>query len=163
MSNTARSSREQETRAAEELHDAYSDSWEASGMLDTSNIPAREGYDQRWVRTKTRNEDDQSNVFKKINQGWRPRQADTVPKGQYIPQIEFNGSNVIGIHGNILMERPKAIGDKQRAFIRKQSEAQMRSVQENMFKVHTPGSGLVAPSMTNDTRVTKGRLVEADD
>jgi len=158
-----RVSREQQLREAEEVHESYNENWETPSMLDTTNIPAREGYVQRWVRTKVKGEDDQNNVFKKINQGWRPRQLSSVPKGQFVPNVVFNGSNVIGIHGNILMERPEAQHLSHAEYNRKQSAKQMTAVKQNMFNVHSAGDGMVAPSMTNKSEVRKGRLVDSDD
>lgn len=158
-----RKPRAQQTRVAEESYEDYGDSWENPGLLDTSQIPAKPGFVQRWVRTSINGQDDQTNVYKKINNGWRVRTADSVEKGQFVPTVGFNNQNVIGIHGMILMERPKAINDRQAAYNRHQADAQMTAVRNNMFNVHQSGSGLTKPSMKHSTDVTRGRLVEADD
>jgi hypothetical protein len=160
-----RESRTQNLREADQVHESYDDNWEAPTLLDTSNIPARDGYVQRWVRTKLRGEDDQNNIFRKINYGWKPRSLDSVPKGQFVPQVNLNGENVIGIHGMILMERPKALHDRQAAFNRKQADNQITAAKHNLFRVHNPGDErlISAPSMKMDSTVSRGRLVESDD
>lgn len=150
-----RNSRTQDSRQGEEIHEEYSDNWESPSLLDTKNIPAREGMVQRWVRTKLRNEDDQNNVFRKINQGWKPRAQDSVPKGQFVPHIDFQGTNVIGIHGMILMERPIKQHQKQAAYNKKVTQDQMKSVTQDMHKVHEEGDGFTRPEMTSSSRVTK--------
>ena len=163
MTTTNRVSREQEQREAEEVHESYNDNWETPSMLDTTHIPARPGFVQRWVRTTIKGEDDQNNVFKKINQGWKPRALSSAPKGQMVPRVAFNGSNVIGIHGNILMERPEEQHISHAAYNKQQTQKQMSAVKQNMFNVHKEGDGMVAPSMTNKSEVRKGRLVDSDE
>lgn len=161
MSNN-RQSRTQESRDAQEIHESYGDNWETPALLDTTNIPARPGFVQRWVRTKVKAEDDQNNVFRKINQGWKARPLDSVPKGQFVPNVDFNGVNVIGIHGNILMERPEAQHKKHGDYNKQQAQNQMAAVKNNMFNVHKEGSGLTQPSMNSSSQVSKGRVVDAD-
>lgn len=158
-----RASRTQETRQAEEMHPAYNDTWESPALLDTTNIPAREGYVQRWIRTKIKGDDDQNNVFRKINQGWKVRELSSVPKGQFVPHIDFNGLNVIGIHGMILMERPEEQHKRHAEYNRQQANNQMEAAEQNLFKVHKEGSGLTRPSMRNKSEVTKGRIADPDD
>jgi len=152
-----RASRTQETRAADVVHEVSHMSWESPALLDTTHIPARPGYVQRWVRTKLRGEDDQSNVFRKINQGWKPRLLDSVPKGSYVPNVDFNGVNVIGIHGNILMERPVEIHEKHAAYNRQQAENQMIAARQTLGSVHKADSCLTAPTMQTKTDVRIGR------
>ena len=157
-----RSSREQESREAEPAHEAYADQWENPQILDTTNIPERPGYVQRWVRTKLRSEDDQTNVFKKINQGWKPRAMDSVPKGAYIPHIDFNGTDVIGIHGMILMERPIQQHERHAEHNRKTTQAQMAAVTHDVHKVHEIGSGLTRPEINVRSSVSTGITVDDD-
>ena len=156
-------SRTQETRAAEEVHETYTDKWESPALLDTHNIPAKEGFVQRWVRTKTKGDDDQNNVFRKINQGWKPRMLSSVPKGSFVPNIDFQGSDVIGIHGMILMERPAKQHEAQAKYNRQATENQMSAVKQNMFNVHEQGSGMSRPSMNAKTNVSRGREPGFDD
>jgi len=157
LTREQRASREQELRAADPVHDEYAD-WDNDSLLDTKNIPARPGFVQRWVRTSVKGEEDQSNVFKKINKGWRPRSLDSIPKGQYVMNVDFQGVNVVGIHGMILMERPIGIHDRQRAQIEEQNRLQMTAVKQNLYKIHDPSSGLTRPEFDEQSRVSKGRI-----
>jgi len=166
MTTTTRATREsrtQESHEAEVLHEPYNDSWESPALLNTDNIQARPGFVQRWVRTKIRGNDDQNNVYRKINQGWKPRALDSVPKGQFVPKIDFDGLNVIGIHGMILMERPEQQHKKHAAYNRELANNQLTAVKENMFNVHRAGDGLTRPQMSNKSEVSRGRLVDPDD
>jgi len=114
MTNT-RTSRASDSRAADEdqsIRDEFEDIDFTPANLDTKNIPPREGYVQRWVRTKIAGAEDPSNVFKSSNVGWKPRMADSVKNGFMVPTIEYNGENIIGLHDTILMERPKTLDNK---------------------------------------------------
>ena len=157
----ATQARTQESREAQ-VEENYT--WETPALLDTKNIPARPGYVQRWVRTELKGKDDQANVFKKVNQGWNPRALSSVEKGKFIPHIDFNGTDVIGIHGMILMERPEAQHKSQAEYNRRTTSNQMRAVEENMFKVQDrDGKMPMKGFVENHSEVSKGRQVQADD
>ena len=160
MARTARierPTRNQDVRESDDIHEEYDDNWEPPGLLDASKLPPRPGFVQRWVRTKLNGVDDAANVGRKYNQGWRPRPADTVPSGVYIPRIMHAGASVVGMEGMILMERPEKLHDAHARRNQNATASQMRSVDENLFRAHTPGSGMSAPRREGSTRVTKGR------
>lgn len=163
QTNLERVSRTQEQREADVIHEEYTDNWEAQALLDTKNIKARPGYVQRWIRTKVRAEDDQNNIFKKINQGWKPRTLSSIEKGQYVPKIDFQGVDVVGIHGMILMERPEKMHEQQARYNRSIVEHQLSAVKQNVFNVHDARSGLTRPIMKNVSEVSRGRVPDADD
>jgi len=150
-------SREQNSRAAEEFHPE--DEEFSPALLNTKHMPPREGMEQRWIRTTIQGEDDQSNVFRAVNQGWKPRKADTVTLGQFVPTINYQGANIIGIRGMILMERPVEMGEKQRAYYDRQADTQIAAVEQNMHKVREKGSGLTRPEFTErKSSVSRGKI-----
>lgn len=162
MSND-RESRSQEIRAAEPVHEAYGN-WEDDSLLSTDNIPAREGYTQRWVRTQLKGKPDHSNVFKKANKGWRPRPMSSVPKGQFVPNVDFQGVDVVGIHGMILMERPIQLHERERQEVKRDTSLQMQAVKSDMYRVHDKNSGLTRPEFTEErTQTSRGRIAAVDD
>lgn len=161
MGTDTRTSRATDSRAAEETHEVR----ETEGLedfdfspanLDMKNIPPRDGYDQRWVRTKIGSEDDPKNVYRSTNQGWRPRLADTVKKGQYVMQVDFNGENVIGLHDLVLMERPQEISDKYKAYEQKLADDQIQAAQNDIHQVHSQNSGLTRPESRSNSSVSQG-------
>lgn len=156
-----RQSRTQEQRVAEPVHD-ISDDWDDDSLLSTKNIPARPGFVQRWVRTEVRGEADQSNVFKKMNRGWKPRLLDTVEKGAFVPNIDFNGINVIGIHGSILMERPEALHKKESAMVKNDTNLQMSAVKNDLYRLGDNGA-FKRPEFDEKTQVSRGRVPSIDD
>jgi len=161
MENADRTSRSGDSRAADEgknTRDAFEDIDFNPANLNTKDIPPREGYVQRWVRTSIGNESDQSNVYRNSNMGWKPRPADSVKKGALAPTIEFNGDNVIGLHDTILMERPEVIDKKHKEYERQQAAGQMQSVENDMLKVHDSSSGMGRPTSQNRSSVSTGRV-----
>lgn len=157
-----RLSREQESRESAPIHEEYQQ-WDNDLLLNTENIPARPGFVQRWVRTDIKGKEDQSNVFKKFNKGWKPRLLDTVPKGQFVMNQDFQGQQVIGIHGMILMERPKQIHERQAKQVKELTSLQMKAVENDMYKVHDPSSGFGRPEFSNTSKVSRGRIAPIDD
>lgn len=161
MATLTRQSREQQLREANPVHDEYA-AWDNDSLLSTDNIPAREGYVQRWVRTTIKGQDDHTNVFKKYNKGWKPRPLDSIPKGQFVPHIDFQGVNVVGIHGMILMERPEQLHERQRKQIDEQNRLQQMAVKHNLYKDYENDRSardyITAPEYEVQSRVSKGRI-----
>lgn len=157
-----RVSREQELREADEIHESY-DNWDNDYLLDTSSIPARPGYVQRWVRTGIKGDVDRANVFKKMNRGWKPRPLSSVPKAQRILRMDFEGDEVIGIHGMVLMEMPEQLYNRQAQRVKNATNLQMSAVRNDLFKVHERDSGFSQPEFHNDTQVRRGRPAPIDD
>lgn len=157
----SRTSRANTSRAAEEVHEArneFEDIDFSPANLDTRNIPPRDGYVQRWVRTKVGNEDDQSNVYRSTNVGWKPRAASTVPKGSMAPTVEFNGDDIIGVHDTILMERPVEVDIRHKQYEQKLANSQMQAVENDMLKVHDRSSGMGRPENLSRSSVSTGRV-----
>jgi len=156
----SRTSRANESRAAgenEDIRDEFDDIDFTPANLSTKDIPPREGYVQRWVRTKKGDEDDPSNVYKSSNVGWKPRLADSVKSGVILPTIAFNGDNVIGLHDTILMERPEALHNKHENYHKQMAKDQLSSVYNDLHKVHDRSSGMGAPQDNSTSRVSRGR------
>lgn len=156
-----RKPREQTLRASEPVHEAYPEYYDDDALLSTENIPPRPGYVQRWVRTSVHGNEDQSNVFKKINKGWKPRERSTVPKGQFVMHVDFEGLDVIGIRGMILMERPEALHERQRKKVQEATDLQMSAVKNDLYKIKERGANV--SEFTDKTKVSRGRVAAIDD
>lgn len=156
MSSTTRKrfARVQEERDSVETHEPRDDKWGEHLLCDTSNIPAREGYTQRWMRTHIRGEIDYQNIRDKINQGWRPRMADTIQKTFGLPIIDFEGQSVIGVRGSILVERPIELHARHKKKIQEMTDLQLRSVYGLMNETPVNRHGDPRPTMDITRRVS---------
>jgi len=164
MTNPAHTTRLQETRESKPIHEQWDDiDFEEQEQLGSKGLKALPGMVQRWVRIKLRGEDDLSNVSRQMQDGWKPRMADTVPKDVFATKVDFQGSSVIGKHDLILMHRPQWLHDKQVASVRNSTNNQLEAVRNNMFKAHEEGSGLTRPRMDIESKVERGRLPDAND
>jgi len=152
-----RGSRDNDSREGDVIHDEYDDEWEEPSLLATDNVPPRPGYVQRWIRTEVNGKPDTSNLNRKANQGWRPRSATSVAKGEFVPTIKYGKSNVIGMEGLILMERPEKQHAAHGRSIKRDTKNQMRSVDESMYKAHSANSGMSAPERSGSSRVVRGK------
>lgn len=122
-----RQTRNQSMRGNSSLHDPRADAWVEPSLL---NAPApRAGFVQRWMRTKLGADDDARNIMRRMNRGWRPRSAETIPAGEFAPvmQIPSFGS-VIGVEGMVLVERPAEMQSAHEQYGRELADRQMQSV-----------------------------------
>ena len=70
MATTNRISRETTSR----VNTSRRKPWQPPAKLDAP--PAPDGYEHRWIRTAIRGEDDKSNVFSRMREGWEPVKAE---------------------------------------------------------------------------------------
>jgi len=159
----ARNSRETDTWDENAVHDDFDDFVGQDTSLP--DIPARSGFDQRWIRTKIGGEDDPVNVSRSLNKGWKRRDPDTLPANFKTLRSYVEGiGESVGVSGMVLMERPKQISRKFKDSKDQRTAAQMQSVDDNLFKSHTAGSGFGAPARVEDkTEVTRGKPISVDD
>lgn len=153
-----KTSREQETWDNIDIHASMDEIGDNSGPLPT--IKPRAGFVQRWIRTKMGGEDDAANISKSTNQHWRRRDPSTIPANFSAPTVYVDGiGNAIGISGMVLMERPVEINDMYKRRVKDRTDAQMRSVEESLYKIHSAGDGFGTPkSVESRTKVTTGEM-----
>jgi len=152
-----RTSRAMESREGDEIHESYQDQWTQSGLLDTKNIPPRPGFVQRWVRTKLGGMDDPKNVMQKMNQGYRPRNANTVPKGSFAPTVNTRQfGDIIGMDGIVLMERPEKLHKSHAAHNAAMANRQMEAVNGILAQAQEPGKGFGPVNKTHSSSVDTG-------
>ena len=107
------------------------------------DIPPRDGMENMWVRVMDGNTPAARNVAMKERQGWLPVDPKTV-SGSYSEHLlvqsdKFGG--VIGTHDLVLMERPKEIGDRHRALIRRRIDEKTEAIKIGI-KQDLAGTGM---------------------
>ena len=161
-----RASHEQMTYDISPVHEDFIEGdFVEQGLLDTQKIPPRPGFVQRWIRTSVHGEEDQSNIQKKINKGWRPRFLSTVPDGVFAMNIDFQGVDVVGIKGSMLMEMPEKLYQKYRKRVDDDTKLQLSAVTQHLDDVYDPSLGAVGrPGFIQHTQeLTRGRRATIDD
>ncbi len=156
MTENVHVSREQDSRDAFDF-DAVAA--EEEGPLP--DIPAREGFVQRWVRVSVKDKDDARNLSIRARKGWLPRQTNTVDQGyQYMLSNHQGLGGIIGTHDLVLMERPVEIHRKFEELERKKRENLELAVKSNLFREHKSlggtDTGFNAPVDESKARVIRG-------
>lgn len=117
--------------------------------------PERPGMAQRWVRVGIHGQDDPSNLAAALQEGWRPRRADTLPAGFAAPKIDHGEyAGVIGIHGMVLCEIPKARMQARARYYAEMTRKQTQAVEQGLARVSDPRLPL---QRHRDTQVVKKR------
>ena len=144
----SRTNRAHETRETEKRVEP----WAPSTLLPTPD--PEDGYVFRWVRTKMRGVEDNSNVSRKLREGWVPVKLEDHPELQVIPDIDtrFDGAAVSG--GLMLCKIAEEINTSQRKYLHEETENQMESVDRNFMREQDARMPLLAPE--RKTRVTFG-------
>ena len=112
--------------------------WRPSNLLEAPE--PRPGYAQRWVATMVLGKETPTNVAKRLREGWAPRDVKTIKDGQHFPTIEHGKfAGHIGIEGMVLCEMPQEMLDQRNDYYAQMTENLMRSVENDMNKVESPG------------------------
>ena len=117
--------------------------WRRPSMLEAP--PPRPGFVQRWIRSAIGASSDPKNVSQRFREGWRPRSADSVPRG-YQPPTILHGKfgEVIGVEGNILCEMPVKMARQREEFYARKTNQQTRAIEQDVHKVERPNLPITA-------------------
>ena len=143
-----RNSRSAETRETQTRRKP----WQPPSSLDAPKAPA--GYKYRWIRESILNQDDKSNMSKRIREGWEPVRIDDHPELKVLPDIDtrFEGNVVVG--GLMLCKIATEILDQKRAYNESQAATQVEAVENNYLREQDARMPML-PS-ERSTRVTFG-------
>lgn len=125
--------------------------WAPPSQLEAPQAPI--GFVHRWIRVGIRGEDDKTNVYAKMREGWEPVRADEYPEAAYPVMDEGKYQGVIGSGGLILCRIPVETVEERTEYYRDQTRNQMKAVDENLMREQHPSMPI-----TNDrqSRVTFG-------
>ena len=110
--------------------------WTRPETLPSPNPEA--GYDFQWVRVSTQGQIDATNVSSKLREGWEPCLAKDHPEITMvsIEQERFKENVVIG--GLLLCKAPTEMVEERNAYYSEHTNAQMRSVDNNLMRESDP-------------------------
>lgn len=142
--------------------------WEPKGGL-TAPAP-RSGMEQKWVRRMAPNgTSDASHLSYQMGRaGWKPRRFETVPEEEralFPMSSDLSFGKVITSGDLMLCERPKALGDKRRAFYEQRTTRQTELVNQEVAAINErAGAGIGNMHIAeNRRRVTTRRPIVASD
>jgi hypothetical protein len=128
--------------------------WKRPSNLEAP--PPRPGFVQRWIRTAIGASNDPQNASKRFREGWKPRAANTVPRGYTPPTIMHgNFGEVIGVEGNILCEMPASMARQREAFYSRKTRQQTEAIERDVHKVERPNLPITA-TRTSKVGFAKG-------
>lgn len=145
-----RISRDAEVREAE----GRPQTWSSATVLPVPK--PQDGYVFRWIRTTMRGEADNTNVSRKLREGWVPVKLSDHPELRIMSDIdirpEFDGNVVVG--GLMLCKIPEELMAQRKAYSEEQAQIQMDAVDSNYLREQDARMPLL-PS-ERSTRVTFG-------
>ena len=112
--------------------------WAPPTKLDAP--PAPNGFEHRWIRTAIRGEEDKTNVYAKLREGWEPVRADEYGEeaAKYPVIEEGRDKGIIGVGGLMLARIPKETVEERTEYFRDQTRNQMKAVDENLMREQHP-------------------------
>lgn len=129
----------------------------------------RPGYVQRWVRYRSGGSEDTENLDAALDQGWRPRLAESVRRGHELTaDTKSKYSRYYVKRGLILMEMPEELAEQRDRTYRRKAMRMTESIDRNMFKISHPAMPWQKPLRQTrvEQRARRGRLedlVSGDD
>lgn len=140
-----RTSRAQQTRGAEPVHQEEGTPWVRPTSLDAP--PARPGYRQKWVRVAMFGKEDATNWMRRLREGWVPRAVDSVPKAFPVPTMQHGKfGDVIAVEGMVLCEMPAERVKQRNDHYAKRRADMTRAIEQELQQVSSrrhPGFGAI--------------------
>ena len=127
-------SREQEQRAAQEVHEEEETPWVQD--LSLTAPPPLKGFRQRWIRFYVGGREDHTNIARKLRDGWKPRPLDTVPQGFDVPTIETGRfAGFVGVQGAVLCQMPEKRAQAREKYYRRITQARTAALDSQLQRV----------------------------
>jgi hypothetical protein len=132
MEKTNRAPRELDTREKMERPKH----WMPPQLLPDPNPEA--GYAYRWIRIASLGKDDATNISGKLREGWEPVRASDHPEIRLFGSSNGKFPDSIEVGGLLLCKTPVEFTEQRNDYYRKQSEAQMASVDNTYMRENDP-------------------------
>lgn len=156
------SARQVDTRSEIDRDSELPVAWVRPSALDAPL--KRPGFEQRWIRYKTSNQEDGDNLEKAFAEGWRPVKPARVARGHELTaDLKGKYGQYIVKRGLILMEMPENLFNQKKKFYRALQKKMTEAIDRNYFKLNHPAMPLLQPSRSSRVTTTarRGRLEDA--
>ena len=125
--------------------------WAPPSRLDAPPAPA--GYVHRWIRVSVRGEEDKTNAYQRLREGWEPVRADEYPEFHAPVIDEGKYTGIIGNGGLMLCRIPVETAQERAAYYGSRAREQMVAVDEDLMKDQHPSMPI---SRSRQSRVSFG-------
>ena len=125
--------------------------WAPPSRLDAPKAPP--GYVHRWIRISVRGEDDKTNAYQRLREGWEPVRADEYPEFHAPVIDEGKYTGIIGNGGLMLCRIPVETANERSAYYGTRAREQMVAVDEDLMKDQHPSMPI---SRSRQSRVSFG-------
>ncbi len=127
-----RLTRELESRAAQERPRQ----WAPAELLPEPD--KQPGFNYRWIRVATLNQNDPRNISAKLREGWEPVKLSEQPHFQLLVDPTSRFKDNIEIGGLLLCKTPSEFVDQRNEYYRQQTEAQTLAVDNSLMRENDP-------------------------
>jgi hypothetical protein len=127
-----RLTRELESRAAVERPKQ----WAPAELLPEPD--KQPGFNYRWIRVATLNQNDPRNISAKLREGWEPVKLSEQPQFQLLVDPNSRFKDNIEIGGLLLCKTPSEFVEQRTEHYRKQTEAQTLAVDNSLMRENDP-------------------------
>jgi hypothetical protein len=110
--------------------------WMPPQLLPDPNPEA--GYAFRWIRISSQGKDDATNISGKLREGWEPVKASDHPEIRLFGSGNPKFPDSVEVGGLLLCKTPVEFTEQRNDYYRKQSEAQMQSVDNTYMRENDP-------------------------
>ena len=125
--------------------------WAPPSRLDAPKPPP--GYVHRWIRVAVRGEEDKTNAYQRLREGWEPVRADEYPEFHAPVIDEGKYTGIIGNGGLMLCRIPIETANERAAYYGTRAREQMVAVDEDLMKDQHPSMPI---SRSRQSRVSFG-------
>jgi hypothetical protein len=125
--------------------------WAPPSRLDAPKPPP--GYVHRWIRVAVRGEEDKTNAYQRLREGWEPVRADEYPEFHAPVIDEGKYTGIIGNGGLMLCRIPIETANERAAYYGTRAREQMVAVDEDLMKEQHPSMPI---SQSRRSRVSFG-------
>ena len=123
--------------------------WQPPSSLDAPKAPP--GYKYRWIRESILNQDDKSNMSKRIREGFEPVRASDHPDFDAPTVDDGKHAGVIGVGGLILAKIPEETVAEREAHYKDVNEATMEAVDSQLMRESNPLMPIEKPQRSSRT------------
>ena len=110
------------------------------------------GYKYRWIRVMLTGQSDARNISSKIREGWEPVKVEEQPQYALLVNGEGRWKDCVQVGDVLLCKTPEEMAEQRNNHYLKQSEQQIRAVDNNLMKQNDPRMPLFKESSSSTTR-----------